>query len=380
MRGQTTHNYLIIVAFHAPTISGCDYATQTIEILGKRHRVIGLALGEPITWRDIFSSNNKKHIVEKHKQYTLFRPFFFVPGQRVLFIKQLNLFISAVLLSAYVSLFHAKKKKCFWFFEPFFMPTFFRVFSSYTTVFDCVDYFLTVQQPFLSHMIFMLRHATCVFVNSFALQKQYSSYRPDVTVVPLGFAYTLFHQKQFIPKRMVPGPKRIGFVGGIDDRLDYKLLYKTARVFKNSSFVFVGKNHFSNINTPPIVQALHSLSNVVFIDEVRKADVPARIQSFDICLIPYDSRQLFNRYCFPMKAFEYFYYGKPVVSTPIEELKRFPRFIHMGKTTSEWERNIRELLSKPWPNSYKRAQRELATTNRWERKIQVMMEHIRLDQ
>jgi len=372
MSKKTTKSNLIIVAFYASTTSGCDYATQTIEILGKRHTVIGFVLGEPITWRDIFSLDKKKTLVEKHKQYTFFRPFFVVPGQRVLLIKQLNLFINAILLRIYISMCYTRKKKYFWCFEPFFMPTLFRVFSSYITVFDCVDYFLTVRQPFLSHMVFMLRHATHVFVNSFTLQRQYDRYRSDITVVPMGFAYRLFHQKQPNKKVVLAKSNRIGFVGGIDDRLDYELLYKVAQSLKNSSFIFVGKKYFSDINTPAVVQLLSSLPNVNFVDEVRKSEIPAIIKSFNICLIPYDSKQPFNRYCFPMKTLEYFFYGKPVISTPIEELKRFPKFIRTGKTAAEWDYIIRELLSKPWPITFQKEERKIAEANSWDNKISVI--------
>jgi len=70
-----------------------------------------------------------------------------------------------------------------------------------------------------------------------------------------------------------------------------------------------------------------------------------------------------------MKLFEYFYMGKPVISTPIEELKRFPKFVKTGDTAEEWEHNIKELLSKPWPRRFQKEQRRLATQNSWEKKL-----------
>jgi hypothetical protein len=70
-----------------------------------------------------------------------------------------------------------------------------------------------------------------------------------------------------------------------------------------------------------------------------------------------------------MKTLEYFFYGKPVVSTPIEELKQFPKFVRIGKTTVEWERNIRELLSKPWPINFQKEERKIAKVNSWDKKL-----------
>ena len=62
-----------------------------------------------------------------------------------------------------------------------------------------------------------------------------------------------------------------------------------------------------------------------------------------------------------------------MVSTPIEELKRFPEYVRIGTTVEEWEEHITSLLSKPWPDSNKQAQRRLAIDNSWERKIQKIM-------
>lgn len=264
---------------------------------------------------------------------------------------------------------YTRKKKYFWCFEPFFMPTLFRVFSSYITVFDCVDYFLTVRQPFLSHMVFMLRHATHVFVNSFTLQRQYDRYRSHITVVPMGFAYRLFHQKQPNKKMVLAKSNRIGFVGGIDDRLDYELLYKVAQSLKNSSFIFVGKKYFSNINTPAVVQLLYSLPNVNFVDEVRKSEIPAIIKSFDICLIPYDSKQPFNRYCFPMKTLEYFFYGKPVISTDILELRKFRNELFVVRSYKEMIQKIKLVMRNGWPLKTQKIQKLIAVQNSWERKL-----------
>ena len=70
-----------------------------------------------------------------------------------------------------------------------------------------------------------------------------------------------------------------------------------------------------------------------------------------------------------MKLFEYFFLGKPVVSTPIEELKRFPKFVKIGNTNEEWEKHIKNLLSKPWPKENQKQQRKLSEENSWRKKV-----------
>ncbi|MFH0750163.1 MAG: glycosyltransferase [Candidatus Gottesmanbacteria bacterium] len=376
MSKQTKKHNLIIVAFYASMKSGCDYATQTIDILGKRHSVIGFALGEPITWRDIFSFGDKKRVVEEYKRYTIFRPFFVIPGQRLVFIKQMNLFVNAVLLRTFISIYHTQEKKYFWFFEPFFIPTMLRVFSSYITIFDCVDYFLTVQRPFLSHAISAIQRATHGFVNSYTLKKQLSRHRTDISVVPLGFAYDLFCHAQRVKEKKGTKQVCIGYIGGIDERLDYKLLYNTARSLPTAIFVFVGTNYFSYNTAPRFFKLLYSLQNVTFIGEVSKLKIPAMIQSFDICLIPYDCKQLFNLYCFPMKTLEYFYYGKPVFATDIQELRRFNQELIIIHSYTELVHKIKYVMKKGWPQNIQKKQITHATRNSWEKKIHAIEQHI----
>ena len=77
-----------------------------------------------------------------------------------------------------------------------------------------------------------------------------------------------------------------------------------------------------------------------------------------------------------MKLFEYFYMGKPVISTPIEEVKRFPNYVKIGNTVEEWKKHITSLLSHSWPKSYQKKQREMAIANNWSKKISIIGEII----
>jgi hypothetical protein len=74
-----------------------------------------------------------------------------------------------------------------------------------------------------------------------------------------------------------------------------------------------------------------------------------------------------------MKLFEYFYMGKPVLATPIEELKRFPKYVKIGRTAEEWEKHIQTLLAKPWPKAYQKEQKRLAVANSWDYKIDAIL-------
>jgi glycosyltransferase involved in cell wall biosynthesis len=198
--------------------------------------------------------------------------------------------------------------------------------------------------------------------------------RSDIYIVPQGFRLDEFTKR---PKKKIIIPHDvpiIGYIGAINYRLDFRLLVAVAKHFPMLKFVFVGPTQEEEVPLGKIrlryaERNLFSLPNVIRISGVDKTMVPGIIAQFDIGMIPYESKQDFNRFCYPMKLFEYFYLGKPVISTPIEELKRFPKFLKIGRTAPEWEKEINTLLAVPWPNSNKSAQRRIATDNNWKNKI-----------
>jgi hypothetical protein len=72
--------------------------------------------------------------------------------------------------------------------------------------------------------------------------------------------------------------------------------------------------------------------------------------------------------------------GKPVVSTPIEELRRFSRYVYFGKTVKEWESHIHRILFSVWSLQYQREQKKLAIANSWRAKVYTIMKIIEQDQ
>lgn len=79
-----------------------------------------------------------------------------------------------------------------------------------------------------------------------------------------------------------------------------------------------------------------------------------------------------------MKLFEYFYMGKPVLSTPIRELTlpKFKNLIKIGKNYLEWESHIHYLLNKPWNKSSQRKQKQMAINNSWDNKVKFILSKI----
>lgn len=373
---RSTKAFIVIIV-NDPITHWCDYAIQTIRVLSKTNHVFVYCAGNCITWRNIFFSPHLPPFVEHKWNATFFYPFFLIPGQRVSFIKALNYRMNAIVIYLWSLLFVKTKKRIFWFFDPFYILPIFQSFPRFVSVYDCVDYYLEESEQMYRQEKLLLFQATHVFANSRTLARQLSKYRKDITVVPLGFAADFFKRRKK-PRRKMHTPT-IGFVGGITKRIDFSLLAGVAKRCTDIQFVFYGSfdGSIALQDHAYISQAeeFFSLSNVSWRGFLSKKEIPNCINQFDICCIPYRISDAFNRYCFPMKVMEYFYMGKPVISTPIMELERFKKYVVIGNTPAQWVTNIRRLLSYPWPKTYQKEQKNIAMKNSWEQKLKIMMNH-----
>lgn len=364
---------VFVVAFNGRLEDGCDYATQTIRLLARTGHVYGLCLGEPISWRTILSFHVLP-IIEKRFGALIFRPVFFIPGQRNYFIRISNYMVNAAALYVYIALTHPTAKKFFWFFEPFNIPELLRVFSGYITLYDCVDYFYDFSYKTRNDEQRILFCATYVFANSKTLQTHLMKFRKDTTLVPLGFSIDAFRQYEHTAhKRKQNHQFIVGYVGGIDARLDVSLLMKVVRVCPTMRFQLYGKIEptirFSNGMIHESFQRLFSLSNVTYAGEVPKSIVPAIIDTFDVGIIPYRMDSEFNTHCFPMKVMEYLYLKKPVLTTPITELFQYQDVLHIARTPKEWCRVLHDEIRSTHSPIELRKKRRIALAHTWKKKI-----------
>jgi glycosyltransferase involved in cell wall biosynthesis len=366
----------VVFLFNAPLSSGCDYVTQTLRLVSKSAQTYGVALGDVISLRQLLFDKNI-WITKRIYGVKIIRPVSILPGLRFRIVRNISYAVTCILLRFVLGARYFGQKKTVWFFEPFHIMELLWVFTGYRSIYDCVDYYPGFSlYAKLAHEK-LLRKATYVFVNSTTLQNTLKEIRPDTKLVPLGFANDLFmsaNSKQLKNKIFT-----VGYVGSISARLDFRLLIDSARLMPHVRFVFVGPFERDVFGKEDAAQKefkeLLSYSNIEWIKEIPKNMIPNTIAGFDACMIPYDISNVFNRYSFPMKTMEYFSLGKPVITTPIEELKRFPELVEIGYTANDWVRCIDKTSSTKWPSHLKKRQLSIPRDNSWERKVSEIIKH-----
>ncbi len=373
---RINNNLLIILPFYNKPNWTADYQEQTTCQLSKKYQVVAYCEYNKVTIKDIvlLRKSLPKPLQKIDGKY-YFTPFDILPFVRFTIIKKINSLINMSLLFLILRINPFRQQLIIWGFHPE-VADFAKHFPlKHTSVYDCVDYFdsLIAEHKAIikKQEDHILKHFDYVVVNSHSLYSLHSKKRSNIHIAPLGFS----QRDQIIKvKKITQNRSIIGFVGAINYRLDYILLKKLIERNKKWTFVFWGPRQKDAqdmcVSVDENIDYIFSLQNVIHGQSDRRDEVYSMIQQFDICIIPYDTSLAFNKYCYPMKLFEYFFIGKPVVSTPINELEYYPKYIRIGKTAKVWEQHIRRLLEQPWPKIYKSEQREIAFNNTWEKKIE----------
>jgi glycosyltransferase involved in cell wall biosynthesis len=158
----------------------------------------------------------------------------------------------------------------------------------------------------------------------------------------------------------VPAAKRpiVGFVGALYEWIDWELIAEVTRALPECDFVFVGPHDGRGA-----VERLGRLRNVVLLGARPYDQVPAYVQAFDVCWVPFDQSRT-SRAANPIKIYEYLSLGKPVVSTPVADTHSFENHVLVGHGPAEVTAHLRAALAARDENAAARV--EFARANSWD--------------
>lgn len=373
----------------------CDFVFQTAKVLlNKGYTVKFIPHQYPYFFGNIYK---EKYFVDayknllKHPKFKVIRPFInIIPKKGTRRIFKLN----QDALNFYLSTSIRKDNAILWTFWPddvHLVKAIKQKSPETICIYDCVDNYTSVDNKIELYIRKfekeIIKNCDFVFVNSHSLYKIKKHFRKDIIQVPLGFDYSNFQKARKIKKKNnslfknIPRPI-VGYCGFFSYRIDYKLLLNTIQQLPNISFVFIGGIQIydddpNTIKVRRLIEKLKNQPNIYIVPKItNKVKTAQAIRNFNVGIIPYDISYDFNKFCYPMKLFEYFYVGIPVVSTPIEELKNFPKFVKIGNTASTWIKYIKTLSKKPWPTKNINEQILIAEANSWDKKVNCILNSI----
>jgi UDP-galactopyranose mutase len=134
---------------------------------------------------------------------------------------------------------------------------------------------------------------------------------------------------------------RLGFIGVIDERMDLDLLRQAAEMRPDWNFVMIG----------PVVKIsendLPKGKNIYYLGKKDYDELPSYIAGWDVALMPFAINDS-TKFISPTKTPEYLAAGKPVVSTPIQDVVRpygEQGLVHIASDAQEFVAAIEKALS-----------------------------------
>ncbi len=208
-----------------------------------------------------------------------------------------------------------------WFYTPMAMA-FAAHLQPMATVYDCMDElsgFKFAPPELVENEAKLFQRADLVFTGGQSLYEAKKSQHKSVHAFPSSIDAEHFKKARNIieepeDQKSIPHP-RLGYCGVIDERMNIKLLAEMADLRPDWQFVMIG----------PIVKIAHEdlprRANIHYLGGKNYQDLPNYLAGWDVALMPFALNES-TKFISPTKTPEYLAAGKPVVSTPIQDVVR----------------------------------------------------------
>lgn len=221
-----------------------------------------------------------------------------------------------------------------WFYTPMPAPAMLGQFRECAVVYDCMDelaQFHGAPNGIAARETALLAKADIVFTGGRKLYESKSRFHNNVHFFGCGVDVAHYAQAQSAATKLpddiahLQGPIA-GYIGVIDERIDYDLIGDLAAANDTMQIIMVG----------PVVKVdadkLPDHANIHWLGQRDYQALPAYLKAFDICLMPFALNEA-TEYINPTKTLEYMAAGKPVVSTAVGDvIRNFKDFVTIAYT------------------------------------------------
>jgi glycosyltransferase involved in cell wall biosynthesis len=218
----------------------------------------------------------------------------------------------------------------------------------------------------------LIQAADIVFVQNLFLRNKFARYGIKLRLLAPGIDDSLFKKSAPAVSSRGNDAVTIGFVGSIDDRFDWRIVEAIAARHPQWNIVLVGP--FMTKDTH--IRALARYKNIVRTGFVKGEELARYYSGFTAGIIPYYVNA-FTDGIFPIKLFEYFYFGIPVVSTPFESAKEFAgdNSVYLA-TPEDFVATVEKVAKGQEPAALREKRMRLAGDNTWSHKMRFIEENI----
>jgi GT2 family glycosyltransferase len=239
-------------------------------------------------------------------------------------------------------------------------------------VYDCMDEwnnFPGMKKELLATEDRLVADADVLVVSGQRLWNKYSSRNPNTVLARNATNFEHFHEPQ--PNALLEDAAHpiVGYFGAIAEWFDVPLMARLARERPHYTFVLLGGAFEVDLSV------LRSLPNVRILGQKPYDLMPAYLQHFDVCMIPFQVNAI-TEATDPVKFYEYISQGKPVVAPRMPELYPYREFLYIADDHEDFIRKIDQAARENDPALVERRV-DLARENTWSDRVRRIEEGIR---
>jgi glycosyltransferase involved in cell wall biosynthesis len=263
-------------------------------------------------------------------------------------VSKINRLISALYLNVITRFYFGKEQ----FVEIAYLPD-----DSYWTphtrskclIYDCVDEhseypYREKNKDFVKKLeIELIRKSDLVFVTGQELFKKKSILHANTHIIPNGVDFELFAEKQnndaMDPDIADLSGTVILYIGGIFEWFDLDLVHSLAEKRPNWHFVLVGPSNYTKT-------ILQKYENIIYVGKKKRELLPQYLNRSQVCMIPFLLNGLTHSVN-PLKLYEYWAAGKPVVSVAMKELLplKAENILEIAATSQDFVEKIEKMIA-----------------------------------
>jgi glycosyltransferase involved in cell wall biosynthesis len=264
-----------------------------------------------------------------------------------------------------------------WFYDPMAVTAFAGHLNESAIVYDCMDQlskFRGAPAELVRRERELLAIADVVFAGGPKIWKDKLNYNANCYSFGCGVDVEHFgkasHPSTIVPDDIADLPKPIyGYIGVIDERIDYDLVAALAEKNGRGSVVMVGPWTKVDPSTFPRCENLHWLGQREY------SQLPSYAKGFDVCLMPFALNEA-TEFINPTKALEYMATGRPIVSTAIEDvILQFEDVVKVARSHDDFVFRCERAAARPNPLAIRRGLK-LAKANTWESIVSQLETHV----
>ncbi len=164
----------------------------------------------------------------------------------------------------------------------------------------------------------------------------------------------------------------VGYIGTIQERLDFDLIEQIVKDHPEKSFVFIGPV-WKGVQSQ--VDALKSsYSNIFFLGRKAYKEIPSYLAAMDVTIIPHRIDNFINS-TNPMKMYDYLAAGKPVVTTPGAGTEDFKDVLSIQEDVNGFSAAIEQVLQED-TSEKQQERRGRVQDHQWSQRVNQMMKYL----